>query len=207
MNRLLTRASGLCALALVVTFAGMPIPVSAQRGFIVPDNARIEGVLNTRLNVDTARRGQRFTMRVTSPNEFRDAVVYGHVASAERSGRIKGKSEMALAFDSIKMRNGRTYSFAGDVQNVRTPDGDDFAVDDEGNVESGSQGDRTVRRTAIGAVAGTIIGALAGGGDGAATGAAVGGGVGAGSVLVQGRRNLDLPRGTLLTVRSSAPRN
>ena len=104
------------------------------------------------------------------------------------------------------MRNGRTYRFAGDVRAVRTTDGEDFDVEDEGVVEGGSQTERTVKRSAIGAIAGTIIGAIADGGSGAAVGAAVGGGIGAGSVLIQGRRSLTLEPGTRLTIRSSAPR-
>jgi hypothetical protein len=214
MHRRPTRASCLCALALAVTFSGTPFPAYAasaapaapQSDFLIPDNTLIEASLNTRLNAKTVRRGQRFTLRVTSPNEYRGATLYGRVSEAKRSGRVRGKSEMALTFDRVRLRNGRTYRFAGDVTAVRTPEGEDFDVDDEGSVEGGSQGDRTVGRTAVGAIAGTIIGAIAGGGSGAATGAAVGGGIGAGSVLVQGRRSLNLQPGTRLTIRASAPR-
>jgi hypothetical protein len=50
-----------------------------------------------------------------------------------------------------------------------------------------------------------LIGAIAGGGKGAAIGAAVGAGAGAGSVYVQGRDDLELARGTELTIVASAP--
>jgi type IV secretion system protein VirB10 len=207
MTRNARRAGYICALAVALTAAGAPARSAAAQGsYAVPDNTLIEGSLNTRLSASSARRGARFTLRVTSPNEYRGATVYGHVSDAKRSGRVRGKSEMTLVFDRIRMRDGRTYRFAGDVTAVRTPDGEDFDVDDEGAVEGGSQGDRTASRAGIGAVAGTIIGAIAGGGDAALAGAAIGGGVGAGSVLVQGRRNLTLERGTRLTIRSSAPR-
>lgn len=58
----------------------------------------------------------------------------------------------------------------------------------------------------FGTAVGAIIGAIAGGGKGAAIGAIVGAGGGAGSVYVQGRDDLDLTRGTALTIRSSGPR-
>ena len=52
---------------------------------------------------------------------------------------------------------------------------------------------------------GAIIGAIAGGGKGAAIGAILGAGAGAGSVYAQGRNDLDLPRGSEVSIRASAP--
>jgi hypothetical protein len=69
-------------------------------------------------------------------------------------------------------------------------------------VEGDSQTTRTVQRGAIGAGIGAVIGAITGGGDGAAIGAAIGAGGGAGTVIIQGRDQLDLPRGTELTITS-----
>jgi uncharacterized protein YcfJ len=114
---------------------------------------------------------------------------------------------MALNFERIRMRNGRTYQFAGVIESVRTADGETISVDNEGTVEEKSQTNETVTRGGIGAALGAIIGAITGGGKGAAIGAAVGAGVGAGTVFVQGRDQLDLPRGTELTITSSLTRN
>jgi hypothetical protein len=63
-----------------------------------------------------------------------------------------------------------------------------------------------VSRSAVGGAIGALIGAIAGGGKGAAIGAAVGVGAGAGSVFIEGRDNLDLPSGTEISIRASAPR-
>jgi hypothetical protein len=52
---------------------------------------------------------------------------------------------------------------------------------------------------------GAIIGAIAGGGKGAAIGAILGAGGGAGSVYVQGRNELELGRGTEITIRAGSP--
>jgi len=80
-------------------------------------------------------------------------------------------------------------------------------VDREGNVEEAdSQTSRTVTRSAIGGAIGALIGAIAGGGKGAAIGAAVGVGAGAGSVFIEGRDDLELPIGTEIFIRASAPR-
>lgn len=107
----------------------------------------------------------------------------------------------------LRRLNGRDYDFAGIIDAVRTSNGEEVRVNNEGVVrEEDSQTERTVVRSGIGAALGAIIGGIAGGGKGAAIGAAVGAGAGAGTVLVQGRDDLDLVRGTEFTIRSSAPR-
>jgi uncharacterized protein YcfJ len=113
---------------------------------------------------------------------------------------------MTLNFDRIQLRNGRSYPFAGVVESVRTTQGDVVRVDNEGAVRDENQTTRTAQRAAIGTAVGAIIGAIAGGGKGAAIGAVVGAGGGAGSVYVQGRDDLDLMRGSELTIRASGPR-
>ena len=112
---------------------------------------------------------------------------------------------MTLNFDRIRLRNDRSYPFAGLVESVRTTQGV-VSVDNEGSVRDNNQTTKTAERAAIGTAVGAIIGAIAGGGKGAAIGAIVGAGGGAGSVYVQGRDDLDLTRGTELTIRSSGPR-
>ena len=79
-------------------------------------------------------------------------------------------------------------------------------MDNEGSIKDDNQTTRTVQRTAIGTAVGAIIGAIAGGGKGAAIGAIVGAGGGAGSIYVEGRNDLELTRGTELTIRSTGPR-
>jgi hypothetical protein len=144
-------------------------------------------------------------MRVTGPPEFEGAIIEGHVAQVERSGRLTGRSVLTLDFDNIRLRDGRSYRFAGLVEQVRETDGDVVRVDTEGTVRDDSQTSRTTTRTAIGTAVGAIIGAIAGGGKGAAIGAIIGAGGGAGSVYVEGRNDLELQPGTEITVRAGAP--
>jgi len=178
----------------------------ATGSFIIPNGTALVAVLNNDLSTQNVREGERFTMTVRSPGEYDGATVEGSVVSINRGGRITGRSEMTLDFDTIRMRDGRSYRFAGILESVRATNGDVVRVDNEGAVRDSDQTNKTVQRTAIGTAVGAIIGAIAGGGKGAAIGAVIGAGAGAGSVYVQGRNDLDLSAGTELTVRATGPR-
>lgn len=174
--------------------------------FVVPNGTQLVAVLNNDLSTQTVRENDRFTMTVRSPGEYEGATIEGYVTSVERSGRVTGRSQMTLDFDTIRLRDGRSYRFAGILENVRTPEGDVVRIDNEGAVRESDQTKQTVTRTAIGTAVGAIIGAIAGGGKGAAIGAVIGAGAGAGSVYVQGRNDLKLDAGTEVTVRATGPR-
>lgn len=176
-----------------------------DRRFAIPNGTTITATLNNDLTTKQATEGERFTLTVESPRQYRGAVIEGYVARSDRSGRLTGRSEMSLEFERLRM-NGRDYDFAGFIENVRTPGGEKVEVNNEGEVrEDDSQTTQTVTRSGIGAALGAIIGGIAGGGKGAAIGAAVGAGAGAGSVLIQGREDLELPRGSEFVIRSSSP--
>jgi hypothetical protein len=183
-------------------------PVGQGRGeFIVPDGTRLTARLDQMLDTKQSREGDRFTMVVQDSGRFNGAVIEGVVANSDRSGRVAGRANMTLDFDRIRMRDGRSYSFAGTIDSVRLPNGDAVRVNREGEVkDDSSQTSRTVKRSAIGGAIGAVIGAIAGGGSGAAIGAAVGAGAGAGSIFIEGRDDLELPAGTEVSIRASSPR-
>ena len=174
---------------------------------MVPDGMVLTTRLDTNLDTDQTRAGDRFTLTVLSPAEYEGATIDGVVSNVDRGGRITGRTEMALNLESIRLRNGRSYSFEGIIESVRTLTGENVRIDTEGVVESSDQTSRTIKRSAIGSAIGAVIGAITGGGSGAAIGAAIGAGAGAGSVYVQGRNDLELVSGTELTIRASAPRD
>jgi hypothetical protein len=173
--------------------------------FIVRDGETVVAVLNNDLTTKQAKQGDRFTMTVREPGQYEGAVIEGTVGNVDQGGRLTGRSGMSLNFDTIRLRNGQTYRFAGVLGSVRTPNGDTVKVDNEGSAQGDNQTTQTIQRTAIGTAIGAIIGAIAGGGKGAAIGGIIGAAGGAGSVYVQGKDKLELPSGTELTIRSSAP--
>lgn len=175
--------------------------------FVVPNNTRLTAVLRTPVSTSASQNSDRFTMEVTAPGEFSGAIIEGRVTNAQRSGQVTGRANLSLEFDTIRLRNGGTYRFAGIVDQVRLANGEAVTVNNEGTVRDNNQTTKTVTRAGIGAALGALIGAVAGGGQGAAIGAVIGGGAGAGSVILQGRGDVDLPQGTEISITSTSPNN
>ncbi|HJS51368.1 MAG TPA: YMGG-like glycine zipper-containing protein, partial [Pyrinomonadaceae bacterium] len=186
-----------------------PVWSGGQTGvldFYVPNGTRLNASLSSPVNTRGSQVGDRFTMVVNSPAQYRGAVIGGHVGEARNSGRFTGRANLSMELDTISI-NGRTYRFAGIIDSVNPLNGDSITVDNEGSIRDTGQTRETVTRAGVGALLGAIIGAIAGGGEGAAIGAGVGAGVGAGSVLVTGRENIDLGVGSTFTITATAPVN
>ncbi|CAN5426483.1 hypothetical protein BH18ACI3_BH18ACI3_15220 [soil metagenome] len=180
------------------------IPRSGTGEFIVPSGTLITGLLDSSIDTKITQNNDRFKMTVQSPNEFRGATVEGYLTGVGRSGQVSGRSNVTFNFETITMRNGERYDFAGYLQSVKDQNGKEIKVDSEGTAKSDSQTRETAKRGGVGAALGAIIGAIAGGGKGAAIGAVIGGGAGAGSVVVQGREDLQLMKGSMITVQSTS---
>lgn len=181
-------------------------PTASNTDFLLANGETVVAVLDNGVSSANAREGDRFTAIVQSPTQYAGATIEGRVTNVQRSGRVTGRSQMTLNFDTIRLRDGGSYRFAGILDSVRNAQGDTVKIDNEGAVRDDNQTTKTVERAAIGTAVGAIIGAIAGGGKGAAIGAIVGAGGGAGSVYVQGRDDLELTRGTELTIRVTGPR-
>lgn len=200
-------------IALVVLFLGLPVFAEAQTKSptlrrktttrrvapLVPIGTNLKVRLEDTLSSKDSRVGDRFTATVIDPSRFDEARVYGHVSSIQKSGKVKGRTSMNLAFDRVELRDGRKGTLHGYVTRVYG-EGSGRA-DEEGGIESGSRTKQTVKRAGIGATVGAIVGGIAGGGKGAAIGLIVGGAGGAGSLAVQGSKELKLESGTEMLVR------
>jgi hypothetical protein len=183
------------------TRAGRPLSRGSMR---VPDGVQMKIRLTTQISTKTNREGDRFTAVVLDPSEYADATIEGHIAKLNKSGKATGKTELSLAFDTIRLRDGRSGQLAAQVERVYQSE-KVKTVDEEGNVETGSRSKDTAVRGAGGAALGAIIGGIAGGGKGAAIGAAIGAGAGVGSVFVEGGKDMVLEPGTEVLIRTAAP--
>jgi hypothetical protein len=165
---------------------------------LVPVGTDLKVRINETLSSKESRVGDRFTATVIDPSRFDEARVNGHISSIQKSGKVKGRTSMNLAFDSVQLRDGRKGTLHGYVTRIY---GDDAGkADNEGGIESGSRTNQTIKRTGIGAGVGAIIGGIAGGGKGAAIGLIVGGAGGAGSLAVKGSKELKIEAGTEMLV-------
>ena len=203
----------LISLAAIMAMFTLPLMIQAQtkprlrRGVrkttvvkpLVPVNTNLKVRLEDTLSSKNSRVGDRFTATALDPVRFNEATVTGHISSIQKSGKIKGRTSMNLAFDSIRLSDGHSGTLHGYVTHVYGSDSG--TADNEGGIESGSRTKQTVKRGAIGAGAGAVLGAIVGGGKGAAIGLLIGGAGGAGSLAVQGSKELKLESGTEMLVR------
>lgn len=188
---------------------GVPDPAPASAGpefFVINAGTKIPLALVNSISTKHTSPGDRVYLETAFPVTRqgkivipRGSYVAGTVTEVKRAGRIKGKPELFLRFDSLTLPNGVTRDFRSRLDNS-----DSGSVDrTEGKVhgEGNKGGDaRTVgETTAAGASAGAIAGSVAGrAGMGAGLGAAGGAAVGLAGVLLSRGPNLVLPRGTTL---------
>jgi hypothetical protein len=161
--------------------------------------------LNSPIGTKISRVGDRFTAVVTSPSNYEGATVEGHIATLNQSGRVTGRTEMGLAFDSITLQDGRSAQLSAELERVIESE-TVKKVDEEGNVQTGSRSKDSQIRGGAGAAAGAIIGGIIGGGKGAVLGAVLGGAAGVGTVYVEGNKELVLEPGTEMIIRTERTR-
>jgi hypothetical protein len=109
--------------------------------------------------------------------------VKGHVVSALRSGRVKGRARLVVAFGEIHA-GGRTYK-----------------IEATGfDVTAGSSAGKDAKIAGGAAAAGVVIGAIAGGGSGAAKGGLIGGAAGGAAVLATHGVEVEFKSGSSYTI-------
>src|SRR5213595_814361 len=121
-------------IALVVLLA-FPVLVNAQRTkprlrraaprstttvapVMVPVGTNLKVRLNDTLTSRESRAGDKFTATAIDPVRFNEATVHGHIRSIIKSGKVKGRTTMNLAFDSIALPDGHSGVLHGYVTRV-----------------------------------------------------------------------------------------
>jgi hypothetical protein len=164
---------------------------------------RIELLSN--LSTDASQNGDHFQARVIEPKEYEGATLEGRVTRVKRPGRAKSNAELQLAFDEIRLTDGRASKVSAQVIEVISGNGsnDVGKVDSEGGVQGRGSGKDDVKKVGVAAGIGAVIGAITGGGVGAAVGATIGAGVGTAGVLSQKGRDIRLSQGQHLRIRTA----
>ncbi len=109
--------------------------------------------------------------------------VRGHVVSAQRSGRVKGKARLVVAFDEVRV------------------DGRGYKIEATGfDLTAGSSKGKDAKIAGGAAAAGAVIGAIADGGSGAVKGGLIGGAAGGAAVLATRGAEVELAAGSRYTI-------
>ncbi len=181
-----------------------PGPVNTSNISFIPAGTELRVELLTNLSTDVTQKGDRFEARVVGPPEYQGAMLEGHVTRVKRAGKVKGNSELQLAFDKISS-NGRWTDIRAQVVEIEDNGASEGVgeVDEEGGVRGKDRTKDDVAKVGASAGVGAIIGAIFGGGKGAAIGAVLGGAVGTGGVLTSRGKDIRLEHGQYLRIRTA----
>lgn len=183
---------------------GNDSPSAPAEAITISENTVLRVELLNNLSTQASQRGDTFEARVVEPQQFQNATVSGHISRVKRPGKLRGNAELQLSFDELRFTDNRTARFDAQLIEVVAAAGNGVGkVDTEGGVQGKNSRKDDVTKIGAGAGVGAIIGAIAGGAGGAAIGAVIGGAVGTGGVLASRGKDIYLPRGQQLRLRTS----
>ena len=172
---------------------------ATHAGYTVQTGTRIPMGLINSVSSKHSVQGDRIYLETVFPVVIDGHVVIpagsyvtGTVTGVNRPGRVKGKGEIYVRFDSITLPNGVTREFRSRLGAIDPTSSERLVEKKEGVVQSDSNKSGDVRTVGVGAASGASIGAIAGS---AAGHAAQGVGIGAAAGSVAGLAGVLLTRG------------
>ncbi len=177
----------------------------AEKQFRVDAGTRIPLNLINSVSTRSAAPGDRVYLETAFPVVIDGTIVIppgsyvaGTITSVKRAGRVKGRSELFVRFDSLTLPNGVTRDFRGTLDKLDGTSSE--RVDkDEGVVRGDSSKADDAVKVAEAAGWGTTVGAIAGRSmTGAGIGAAAGATAGLVGVLLSRGPDAVLERGTTI---------
>lgn len=180
---------------------------ASEKSFLVDIGTRIPLSMINSVSTKNSAPGDRVYLETTFPIVIDGKIVIpagsyvmGTITDAHRPGRVKGKGEFRLRFDSLTLPNGVTRDFRATVAGLdgraaESLDRKEGSIQSEGNKAGDAS---TIGTTTIyGASGGGLIGAAAGSGlKGAGIGAAAGAAAGLVTVLLTRGPDAVLAKGT-----------
>src|SRR5262249_27715162 len=82
----------------------------------IPSGTQLNRRLTSQFDSKRNRAGDKFTAEVTTPGPYEGAIVEGHIDKLNQSGKVSGKTEMALAFDSITLPDRRSAELTASLE-------------------------------------------------------------------------------------------
>jgi type IV secretion system protein VirB10 len=184
--------------------ATRPAASDPAQQITLPTGTKLPLALKHAITTKSARDGDAVYAETTFPVVVNDQViipagayVQGAISNVKRPGRVKGRAEILVHFNTLIFPNGYTLLLPGAVDNVPGMDNGKMK-DKEGTIQGDGQKGKDAARIAEAAGTGGLIGAAADGGKGAAIGGAGGGVIGLAAVLLSRGPDLRLEAGSTI---------
>ncbi len=169
---------------------------------VVPAGTKLPVVLKHAINTKSAQPGDNVYAETNFPVVENDRIlipagtyVQGSITSVKRPGRVKGRAEVLMHFNTLIFPNGYTVAIPGALDQI--PGADRTHVKDkEGTVQADSSKGKDAATVASTGATGAVIGAAASGGKGAGIGAGIGGLAGLGITMLTRGNDVRLEQGT-----------
>jgi hypothetical protein len=181
----------ICALTSVALVGGQtPDSAPASPGYTVDTGTRIAlGLINS-VSTKHSSAGDRIYLETVFPIVIQNHIVIppgsyvtGTVTEVKRPGRVRGRGELFVRFDSITLPNGVTRDFRSRLGGIDAR-GSEHLDKKEGMIQGDSNKSGDLKTVAEGAAGGASIGAIAGSAAGRpGMGAGIGGAAGAAAGL------------------------
>ncbi len=173
---------------------------------ILPEGTTISLQLNDNLSTKQNKEGDTFTATVVAPVSLKDRIVIpkgcivsGSVLHVMGPGRFKGKAQLSLMFNSIRLPDSpKPLPIAASLARTCT-DGKD-GTNPEGTIEPGGSKGKDAAKVGAPAATGAVIGAVVNGGKGAAIGAGIGAAVGLASIFAGHGADVEVKRGCSMDI-------
>ena len=189
-----------------------PGPEPQKAEITVPADTAIPLALANTINSRTAYVGQGVYCETIYPITVGNRIVIpvgsyvkGAITQVVRPGRVKGKAQLGIRFDSLTLPNGTTRTLRATLS-AYAGNGDQGFIREEAKIEGESSKGKDAGDIATSGTQGAIIGAVAGrSAKGAGVGAAAGGLGGLILVLATRGKEIILPSGTNLELQLALP--
>lgn len=173
------------------------------KSLVVPAGTRIMLSLKHAITTKTAQAGDGIYAETTFPVVQNHRIVLpagsyvqGVIRSIKRPGRVKGRAELLMGFNTLILPNGYTVSLSGGPGSVPGAEQHRVKDNEEGTIQAEGSKGKDVETVASTTATGAVVGGLAGRGKGAAIGAGAGGVAGLAIALLTRGNDVRVESGT-----------
>lgn len=180
---------------------------SAEDSSILITGTEFEVELLDTLSTKFNEKGDTFRARFFRDVRFRRGVIipegtqlHGRISHLKRAGRIRGRAQMSLRFEELRLLDGRTIPLEATLIGIDQRVSEKLK-NGEGTIEEGSSKGKDMGKIAKTSAVGALIGVVTGGKRGGGVGALGGAAVGLGRVLLTRGKDAQIKTRTRLRLR------